>query len=78
MLQIDLTGSVKKGDTNLVGTIGIFHKWNEEYIHRQESWRYQSNGQSTYCRDSWNNLTLPATLEFSNVDPTESKDDLKR
>lgn len=26
MLQIDLTGSVKKGDTNLVGTIGIFHK----------------------------------------------------
>lgn len=67
-----------KSDTNLVGAIRILHVWNKEDVDRQKSWRYQSNGQSTYCSDGWNHFTLLATLEFSNVDPAESKDDLKK
>lgn len=67
-----------KINTNLVGAVRILHEWNKKYIHWQKSWRYQSNGECTYCSDGWNNFTLLATLEFSDVDPAERKDDLKR
>lgn len=60
------------GSPYLKCTILVFHVWNQKYVHWQERWCDESNGQRKNCCDGRNHFTFPPTLILAHINPAEN------